>query len=78
MDTDIATFHYDRNSNMRQYSEELRKKVDMCVLRLINRCYIQAKKLIEENKTYIEAMAQALLEKEILNQEEIADLLRRE
>ena len=76
MDLDIATFHYDRNSAARQYSEELRKKVDMCVLQLIQRCYIQAKKLIEENKTYIEAMAQALLEKEILNQEEITVLLQ--
>ena len=75
MDKDISTFYYNRNSS--QYSEDLRKKIDNSVHKLIEMCYIQTKKLIAENKVYIESMAQALLEKEILNQEEIADLLRR-
>ena len=69
MDKEISTFHYD--GKLQHYSEDLRKKVDRRVQELIHTCYDRAKRLIEENKPRIEAMTQALLEKEILNQEEI-------
>jgi len=75
MDKEISTFHYNRKVNY--YSEDLRMKVDRRVHELIHACYDRTQRLIEKNKPFIEAMAQALLEKEILNQEEIDELLRR-
>tara|TARA_Y100001970_G_scaffold173950_1_gene212352 strand:- start:2127 stop:3818 length:1692 start_codon:yes stop_codon:yes gene_type:complete len=74
MDKEISTFHYD--GKLQHYSEDLRKKVDHRVQELIHTCYDRTKRLIEDNKPRIEAMARALLEKEILNQEDIELLFR--
>ena len=53
-------------------SEDLRQKVDQAVQTLIRECYQRTTILLQEKKEIIKKMAESLLEKETLNQEDIA------
>ena len=69
MDEQIGCMHC--NWNDKTLSEDLRQKVDQAAQTLIRECYQRTKKLLQENKHLIEKMAEKLLEKETLNQEDI-------
>ena len=56
-------------------SEETMRKVDAEVRRIIDEQYARARKLIEENRDKIEAMAQALLKWETIDAEQIDDIM---
>lgn len=56
-------------------SEETMQKVDAEIRRIVDEQYALARKLIEENKEKIEAMAQALLEWETIDSEQIKDIM---
>ena len=59
----------------RSVSEATMQKVDVEVRRIIDEQYALARRLIEENRDRIEAMAQALLEWETLDADQIDDIM---
>jgi cell division protease FtsH len=56
-------------------SEETMRKVDAEVRRIIDEQYGIARKLIEDNKDKMHAMARALLEWETIDTEQIQDIM---
>jgi cell division protease FtsH len=56
-------------------SEETMKKVDAEVRKIIDAQYAVARKLLEENRDKVEAMAKALLELETIDAEQIDDIM---
>jgi len=56
-------------------SEETMKKVDAEVRKIIDGQYAVARKLLEENREKVEAMAKALLELETIDAEQIDDIM---
>jgi cell division protease FtsH len=56
-------------------SEETMRKVDAEIRRIIDEQYALARRLIEENRDKVEAMAKALLEWETIDGEQIDDIL---
>ena len=59
----------------RDYSEETAKIIDEEVKRIIDECYAKAKKLIQDNKDKLATLANALVEKEVLDVEEVKKML---
>jgi cell division protease FtsH len=59
----------------RNVSEATMQKVDAEVRRIIDEQYARARKLIEDNRDKIEAMAQALLKWETIDAEQIDDIM---
>jgi len=59
------------NSGQKPYSEDTAKRIDAEVVRIIQECHEEAKKLLKEHRKALDALAQSLLEKENLNEEEI-------
>jgi cell division protease FtsH len=55
----------------KNYSQETAKKIDDEVRRIIDECYKRAKTIIDENKDKVILIADNLLEKEVLDSEEI-------
>jgi cell division protease FtsH len=60
----------------RGYSEATAQKIDAEVLRLINEAYQTAKQIILDHKQEMELLAQALLEYETLDGQQVKELLR--
>ncbi len=60
------------------HSEEIALRIDEEVRRTIDECYKFAEELIEENREAMERIAAALLERETLSGEEVAQLVRGE
>jgi cell division protease FtsH len=56
-------------------SEETMRKVDAEIRRIIDEQYALARKLIEENRDKVEAMAKALLELETIDADQIDDIM---
>ena len=56
-------------------SEETMRKVDAEVRRIIDEQYATARRLIEENKDKMHAMAKALLEWETIDSDQVADIM---
>jgi cell division protease FtsH len=57
-------------------SEETMRKVDAEIRRIIDEQYALARKLIEDNREKVEAMARALLEYETIDAEQIEDIVQ--
>ena len=58
----------------RSYGESVASKIDEEVKRIIDSCYADAKRIIEENRDVLEACAALLLEKEKITREEFEAL----
>ena len=56
-------------------SEKIEQMIDEEVLEIISQCYEDAKKLLQEKRDRLEEMAQTLLEKEVLTEEDIVRIL---
>ena len=56
------------------YSEETARTVDAEILRIINECHERAKRLLEEHRSRLDALARTLLEKETLDEVELRQL----
>jgi cell division protease FtsH len=56
------------------FSEETARIVDSEVLRIINECHDEARRLLTEHRKELEALARALLERETLDEEEILEV----
>ena len=59
----------------RNYSDEIAYEIDKEVRRIIDECYSRARQVLNENKGTLERVAQALLERESLEGEELDALL---
>jgi cell division protease FtsH len=58
----------------RHYSEETARAIDEEVSRIINESHEEARRLLSEHREELEALAQALLERETLDEEEILEV----
>ena len=58
----------------RDFSEETAKTIDAEVKRLIDEAYVDAKKVLTEQKEYVEKLVDLLLEKEVVTREEFEEL----
>jgi cell division protease FtsH len=56
-------------------SEATMQKVDAEIRRIIDQQYLLARKLLEENRDKVEAMAKALLELETIDADQIGDIM---
>ncbi len=85
MSDELGLINYDSNNEEvfvgrdfaqagRSYGEEVAGKIDREVKRIIDECYQEAKKIILEHKTVLDACAQLLLEKEKITGEEFGKL----
>lgn len=66
----LGTLNYrmdEGNKVDREYSQKTARKIDMEVERIINERYQECKRVLEENKEKVEKLAEALLEKEVLD-----------
>ncbi len=61
----------------KEYSEKTAEEIDEEVARIVRECYQEAKTLLSDNIDALHALAQALLEKEVLSADEIDEILSR-
>jgi cell division protease FtsH len=52
--------------NKSEYSEDIAAKIDAAVREIVNRCYIQAKEIIAENRLILERSVDLLIEQETI------------
>ena len=81
---EIGMVNYDTEDNevfigrdlahQRSFSENTQAKIDEVVTKIVDRCYKDAKKILEENMDKLEACAQLLLQKERISKEEFEAL----
>ena len=57
------------------YSEDTASKIDDEVMKIIRTCYDQTKTLLQSKMTEIDALAKLLIEKEVINREEVESIL---
>ena len=62
-------------TTQKNVSEATMQKVDMEIRKIIDQQYTVARKLLEDNRDKVEAMAKALLELETIDAEQIADIM---
>jgi cell division protease FtsH len=62
-------------SQGRQYSEETASQIDVEVRRIIDEAYEDVLQLLEKNRDKLDAIAKALLEREILERHEILEIM---
>jgi cell division protease FtsH len=74
-DSDGEVFLGRSISSHKNVSEATMLKVDMEVRRIIDEQYALARRLIEENRTKVETMAQALLEWETIDSDQVNDIM---
>jgi cell division protease FtsH len=63
-------------ATQKNVSEATMQKVDLEIRRIIDEQYALARKLIEENRDKVEAMAKALLEVETLDSDQVEDIMQ--
>ncbi len=59
----------------RNYSDQVALEIDREVRKIIENCYNDAKKILNENKELVETLSNALVERETLTKEEIESLV---
>jgi cell division protease FtsH len=62
----------------KDYSEETAKSIDQEITLIVTTCYKNAKRLLEENSNTLHHIAEALLEKEVLNTEELDQIIEKD
>jgi cell division protease FtsH len=63
-------------ARQKDYSEETALQIDVEIKRIIGDCARRARQILEENLEKLHALARALLERESLDGEEVALILR--
>lgn len=59
----------------KDYSEETARVIDREVRKIVDECYVQAKELLKKNEKKLSLLAEALLEREVMDGEEVAKLV---
>ena len=62
----------------KDYSEETAKSIDQEITNIVTNCYKNAKRLLEENISTLHHIAETLLEKEVLNTEELDQIIEKD
>ncbi|MCK0538049.1 ATP-dependent zinc metalloprotease FtsH [Alcanivorax quisquiliarum] len=62
-------------SQTKHVSEEIAQEIDREVRAIIDSCYARAKQILEDNRDKLEAMAQALMQYETIDAEQIEDIM---
>jgi cell division protease FtsH len=62
----------------RNYSEDVARSIDQEVRRIIEHCYEEARTILAENREVLDRLVEELLERETLEQEEVAAIIRGE
>lgn len=76
--SELGTLSYRQTEEtfwQRPYSEETAKRIDAEIQRIIQQAYQRAREVLQEHYDRLRALAERLLEKEVLYQEEIETLL---
>ena len=60
----------------KRFSDQIALEIDQEVRKIINECYEQGKKILEENRALLDLIAKHLIEVETLTREDIDDLLK--
>jgi cell division protease FtsH len=59
----------------KNYSEQTAKMIDAEVKKIVEDCHKKALEILRKNKKYLKAMAEALLEREVLDGEDVDNIL---
>jgi cell division protease FtsH len=62
-------------SEERNYSEDIARRIDAEVRRIVDGCYARARDIITDHREKIERLAEVLLEQETLDQDEVAAIM---
>ena len=62
----------------REYSEDTAQSIDSEVKSILSDAYTRAKEILQSNMTILHSMAQALLEREVLDAREIDEIIENE
>ncbi|MBD3246910.1 MAG: ATP-dependent zinc metalloprotease FtsH [Candidatus Omnitrophica bacterium] len=62
--------------NEKDYSEETARIVDEEIKKIINECYRRAKGLLQEHRDKLDILANTLLEKEVMDEQEVRKLIQ--
>ncbi|MBN1695475.1 cell division protein FtsH, partial [candidate division WOR-3 bacterium] len=73
-DTD-GIFLGKRLAKEREYSEETARQVDLDIKKFVEKAHNTAKDIIKKNKTKLDEIADALLEREVLTGEEVKEIV---
>lgn len=71
----LVSFRQDPNSLQRPYSDETARLIDVEARRMIDEAYARTVKMLEDKRDLVEALAQALLEREVLGLDELEAIL---
>ena len=63
---------------MRNYSEEIAAKIDEEVQKIVEQCYEKAKRILQEHREEMDEIVEILLEKEVIEGDELRKLLKKE
>ncbi|MGQ0644329.1 MAG: ATP-dependent zinc metalloprotease FtsH, partial [Elusimicrobiota bacterium] len=82
----LATYQKDRGEMFlgreighgRDYSDNTAQAIDEEIKRILAECMDRVRKILKENRSKLEALAKALVEKEVLNSDEIEKIVRGE
>jgi AFG3 family protein len=73
MDHRLKTFYYNLEQNNR-YSEHLRKDIDSFVQEIINSSYLKTKDILQNNKDFVIAIKEGLIENDTLNKDDLDNI----
>jgi cell division protease FtsH len=62
--------------NQQNYSQEVASKIDMQISLILGQCYKECKQIIGEYREYLDKIADALIEKEVLELEEFNEIVK--
>lgn len=62
-------------TGMKPYSQALDKLIDLEIRKLVASAYARAEQILTENRDKLEAIAEALLQKETLNYDQVVELI---
>ncbi len=75
MSDDVGLVIYEQDHGKYQYSEKMAEKIDSAVQGIIDSCHQRSRELLSENRSKLDALAAALLDKETLYASEIYEIL---
>ena len=73
MDSNFNTFHYNLEQNNR-YSNDLRKNIDTAVQNIINQSYDKTKIILQENKDFVIAIKDELINNDTITKDILDDI----
>jgi len=63
------------NTAKKPYSDKMARMIDEEASKLIAQAHIVTKKLLDDNKDKLEKLAESLLEKEVINHDDLIELI---